>query len=63
MNGAVHLAVSTAGGTLLGLAAGAARMGAGFFLTGWLIDLDPIPKFVKTWGWREGLSASSLRKE
>ena len=29
-------------------------MGTGFFLSGWLVDLDHIPDFVGTWGWRKG---------
>lgn len=63
MNGGAHLGVSAAGGAVLGLAAGSAEIGASFFLTGWLIDLDHIPDFVKTWGWREGLRRLISLKE
>lgn len=54
MNAAGHIGISAAGGALVGLATGSAEMGTGFFLSGWLVDLDHIPDFVGTWGWRKG---------
>jgi len=64
MNGAGHLGISAAGGALVGLASGSPEMGAGFLLSGWLVDLDHIPDFVGTWGWREGLRRlASLRRQ
>ena len=62
MNAAGHIGVSAAGGALIGLATGSVEMGTGFFLSGWLVDLDQHTRLCRDMGLAEGLPPPRLSR-